>query len=92
MIVSGHIHIFEASTFGDKDPKRPTQVVVGTGGDKLAKKPDDPSDVDGVTVTDARILRSFGYMVWDGDGVSWNGMCSMLRAIQSHTAGWRHVI
>jgi hypothetical protein len=73
MIVSGHIHLFEALTFDGTDPKRPPQLVVGTGGDKLAKKPDDPRDVDGVTVADALILKSFGYMVWDRDGVNWNG-------------------
>src|SRR5262245_47696782 len=37
MVVSGHIHIFEALTFDDTDPKRPSQLVVGTGGDKLAR-------------------------------------------------------
>jgi hypothetical protein len=37
MIVSGHIHVFEALTFAPANPERPPQLVVGTGGDKLAK-------------------------------------------------------
>jgi hypothetical protein len=37
MIVSGHIHLFEALSFRDADPPRPAQLVVGTGGTELAK-------------------------------------------------------
>ena len=73
MIVSGHIHIFEALTFGQTNPQRRPQLVVGTGGDKLAKKPEKPIVVDGVTVDDALILKSFGYMVLDRDGANWKG-------------------
>ena len=73
MIVSGHIHIFEALSFGQTDPRRRPQLVVGTGGDKLAKKPEKPIVVDDVTVDDALILKSFGYMVWDRDGANWKG-------------------
>jgi hypothetical protein len=32
MIVSGHIHMFEALSFGDAKPPRAPQLVVGTGG------------------------------------------------------------
>jgi predicted phosphodiesterase len=39
MIVSGHVHMFEALSFADANPPRPPQLVVGTGGVKLAKKP-----------------------------------------------------
>jgi len=73
MIVSGHIHIFEALTFGQTDPQRRPQLVVGTGGDKLAKKPEKPIVVGDVTVDDVLILKSFGYMVWDRDGANWKG-------------------
>ena len=73
MIVSGHIHIFEALSFGQTNLQRRPQLVVGTGGDKLAKKPEEPIVVDGVTVDDALILKSFGYMVLDRDGANWKG-------------------
>lgn len=73
MVVSGHIHIFEALTFGQSNPQRRPQLVVGTGGDKLAKKPEKPTDVDGVPVDDAVIVKSFAYMVWDRDGAKWKG-------------------
>jgi hypothetical protein len=42
MIVSGHIHTFEALSFGDGDPLRPPQLVVGTGGDELGKSRKSP--------------------------------------------------
>jgi hypothetical protein len=75
MIVSGHIHMFEAINFADGSPP---QLVVGTGGDKLAKQPDEPSEVAGIQVAKPRplILKNFGYMVWErtaGNGQSWNG-------------------
>jgi hypothetical protein len=73
MIVSGHIHLFEALNFGRSDPPRRPQLVVGTGGDKRAKKPETPIEVDGVPVTDALILRKFAYMAWDKDGSNWRG-------------------
>src|SRR5215472_10953051 len=53
MIVSGHIHIFEALSFADADPPRPPQLVVGTGGVKLAKEPDVPKKINGARVTGA---------------------------------------
>jgi Calcineurin-like phosphoesterase len=73
MIVSGHIHMFEALSFGDADPPRPPQLVVGTGGDELGKKPDKPEAINNAQVTDASILKRFGYMVWDRDGAKWKG-------------------
>jgi hypothetical protein len=73
MIVSGHIHMFEAFSFGDGDPPRPAQLVVGTGGDELGKKPDDPETINDAPVTDATIRHKFGYMVWDRDGTKWKG-------------------
>jgi predicted phosphodiesterase len=73
MVVSGHIHIFEALSFGRTDPQRRPQLVVGTGGDKLAKVPEKPTDVDGVPVTDALIVKTFAYIVWDRDGSNWKG-------------------
>ena len=73
MIVSGHVHIFEALSFADADPPRPPQLVVGTGGVKLAKEPDVPKKINGARVTDALFLREFGFIVWDRDGANWKG-------------------
>jgi len=73
MIVSGHIHLFEALSFGGRIPP---QLVVGTGGDKLGKKPKVPAEIAGVPVTASIVLKHFGYMVWDRDdrdGQKWKG-------------------
>src|SRR5262249_10954973 len=71
MIVSGHIHLFEAISFANGPP---AQLVVGTGGDRLAKKkPHEPTDISGARVTGSVIAKDFGYMVWDRDGEKWKG-------------------
>jgi hypothetical protein len=70
MIVSGHIHLFEAFGFGRDHPP---QLVVGTGGDKLAKKPDKPTEINGLAVTNAVIWKGFGYMLWERDGSDASG-------------------
>lgn len=62
MIVSGHIHLFEALSFSDT---RPPQLVVGTSGDKLAKRPKGLDQFGGLpTAARPVILKRFGYMVW----------------------------
>jgi len=73
MITSGHIHIFEALTFGRTNPQWPPQLVVGTGGDKLAKKPNEPDNVLGVQVDHSLIVKNFAYMILDRDGADWKG-------------------
>jgi hypothetical protein len=73
MIVSGHVHMFEAFSFANANPPRPPQLVVGTGGVKLAKKPKKPHEIGGIPVSDALIVKSFAYMVWDRAGTSWSG-------------------
>ena len=73
MITSGHIHIFEALTFGRTNPQWPPQLVVGTGGDKLAKKPNEPVNVLGVQVDHSLIVKNFAYMILDRDGANWKG-------------------
>src|SRR5262249_12072960 len=73
MIVSGHIHMFEALSF-DKD--MPPQLVVGTGGTNLAKQPGNPTKIGGTTVTSSVIEQQFAYMVWKRDGqdrAKWHG-------------------
>ncbi len=77
MIVSGHIHMFEALSFAPADAQSdlqwPPQLVVGTGGDKLAKKPSEPDQVFGRPVTHALIVKNFAYMILDRDGANWKG-------------------
>src|SRR5262249_25009608 len=73
MIVSGHIHMFEALSF-DKD--MPPQLIVGTGGTKLAKQPGNPTKIGGTTVPSSVIEQQFAYMVWERDGqdrAKWHG-------------------
>jgi hypothetical protein len=73
MIVSGHVHMFEALGFADGTPP---QIVVGTGGTKLANQPDDPKDVNGAPVANSFITRHFGYMLWEReaqDATRWSG-------------------
>src|SRR5262249_56706207 len=59
MIVSGHVHTFEALSFADANPPRPPQLVVGTGGVKLAKKPKKPDDIGGAPATKSLFLLAF---------------------------------
>jgi len=73
MITSGHIHMFEALTFGRSNSQWPPQLIVGTGGDKLAKKPTEPDQVFGVRVDNSLILKNFAYMIWDRDEANWKG-------------------
>jgi hypothetical protein len=73
LMVSGHVHAFEAFSFGEASPARVPQLVVGNSGTKLAKEPEEPTEVGGVPVTSGLILSKFGYMVWDRDGANWNG-------------------
>lgn len=71
--VAGHVHFFQAVDFGST---RPSQLVVGTGGDELATV--EPMSVVGDDINGQRVVRSvtrlgFGYMIWDRDGDAWNG-------------------
>jgi hypothetical protein len=74
LMLSGHIHEFEALDFG---VGRPPQLVVGTGGD-IAEDGATPAierkdvDLDGL---DAKLLQfaRFGYLVLDRKGADWTG-------------------
>lgn len=74
MIVSGHIHFFQAVDFGGV---RPPQLVVGTGGDNLDNMPPQSvagADINGRKVVNAATYSGFGYMVWDRlDADLWSG-------------------
>jgi hypothetical protein len=74
MMVSGHVHHFQALDFG---PKRPAQLVVGTGGD-IGEKADrarvytESRVIEGL---DARVFSfsRFGYYLMEQDGEDWIG-------------------
>jgi hypothetical protein len=73
MLVAGHIHFFQAIDFGGG---RPSQLVVGTGGDTLAPMPPLSlvgADINGTQVKSSATYSGFGYMVWDRAGKSWVG-------------------
>jgi Outer membrane efflux protein/Calcineurin-like phosphoesterase len=74
MIVAGHVHDFAAIDFG---PKRPAQLVAGTGGD--VGEPGEPVTpkletvhIDGMTGKDFTFER-YGYLVLDRTGEDWIG-------------------
>jgi len=65
MVVSGHIHFFQAVDFGGV---RPPQLVVGTGGDNLEGMPVAGvigADINGLKAANAVTYSGFAYMVWD---------------------------
>jgi len=71
LIVSGHVHLFEALTFEDK---RPPQIVAGMGGTLLGTLVTDR--LDGVAVGGTRIAtidthRTFGYTLFTRVGARW---------------------
>jgi Calcineurin-like phosphoesterase len=72
MIVSGHVHIFEALDFADA---RAPQLVVGTGGDNLVDLPPQQSTgvlINGVKVARSLIFARFGYTLWEKAAAAWN--------------------
>jgi hypothetical protein len=74
MVMSGHLHDFAAYAFG---PKRPPQLVVGTGGDTLldlAAGPIVGAEIDGMPVTAGYARKSFGYLVLDRTTGGWDGV------------------
>ena len=74
LVVSGHIHDFQALTFG---PQRPAQLIVGTGGD-FGEAADTPKAYGGPTFIDGMDAASlsfsrYGYFVMERDGEDWTG-------------------
>jgi hypothetical protein len=74
MYVAGHIHFFQAVDFGGA---RPSQLVVGTGGDNLEGMPVASvagADINGAKAVNAVTYSGFAYMVWDRiDKDNWSG-------------------
>jgi hypothetical protein len=74
LYVAGHIHFFQAVDFGGA---RPSQLVVGIGGDNLEGMPTanvTGADINGLKALNATTYSRFGYTVWDHlDGNNWSG-------------------
>lgn len=74
MVVSGHVHHFQALDFG---PGRPAQLVAGTGGDvgekaDLARVYTERRVIDGLDAGVFSFSR-FGYYLMEKDGEDWIG-------------------
>jgi predicted phosphodiesterase len=73
MLVSGHVHFFQANDFGGEHAP---QIVVGMGGDSLEPKPQ--ANLAGASINGNRVVSSatysgYGYMIWDRQGGIWAG-------------------
>ena len=79
MIVSGHIHSFEAlnveAVVEEQRLHRTTQLVVGIGGDNLEPLEEGCNVEGGNGAVKAKglAIRQFGYAVWDREGKDWRG-------------------
>ena len=74
MVLSGHVHHFQALSFG---PIRPAQLIVGTGGDVGIKADTSiiyggPRTLDGLDA-DSFTFSRFGYVLLEKDGEDWSG-------------------
>jgi Calcineurin-like phosphoesterase len=73
LVVSGHVHDFTAYSFG---PKRPAQLVVGSGGDRrdaILQTIAPGVVIDGMKAARASGLPDHGYLVLDRVGTGWDG-------------------
>jgi hypothetical protein len=72
LVLSGHIHLFEALDFGGP---RPGQLVVGMSGTALDPPLTTPLTglaIDGITVAQGSVLtQQFGYVTMERDGDGW---------------------
>jgi predicted phosphodiesterase len=73
MVVSGHLHDFTSYEFG---PGRPSQLIVGVGGDTmldLANYPLVGVDIDGAKTRKGFALERFGFFIMERAGDGWTG-------------------
>ncbi len=72
LLVSGHIHAFEAINYREGSPP---QLVVGTGGDKLEPAPDDLAglDIGGLLISEGTAWNGFGFFLMIREGEAWRG-------------------
>ncbi len=73
LILSGHIHAFEAISFETDRSPRPPQLIVGTGGTQLDNASVATLSINGALVQSAVTVVSAAYMVWDRNGAKWSG-------------------
>jgi hypothetical protein len=79
MILSGHIHTFEAlnvdAVVGGQTSRRAPQLVVGIGGDNLEPLEAECNVEGGTVAVKAKglVIRRFGYAVWEREGKDWRG-------------------
>jgi len=67
------LHDFTSYSFG---PQRPSQLIVGVGGDTmldLANVPLVGAEIDGSKTTKGFALKEFGFFVMERSGQNWNG-------------------
>ncbi|HEV2652110.1 MAG TPA: hypothetical protein VGU69_12680, partial [Rhizomicrobium sp.] len=74
LLLSGHIHSFEAINY---DKKIPPQVVAGFGGDNLDVTPANLRGTifqgsSGVTVKDGLSIGGFGFLMMTRSGAGWD--------------------
>jgi len=73
MVLSGHLHDFTSYSFG---PPRPSQLIVGVGGDTMLSLADVPlvgAEIDGMKTVKGFALERFGFFIMERNGESWNG-------------------
>ncbi|HYI95670.1 MAG TPA: metallophosphoesterase [Bryobacteraceae bacterium] len=71
LILSGHIHMFQALGFADR---RPPQIVIGNSGTELARRirgPFEGRKIARSTVSGSAILRKFGFAEFNGHETGW---------------------
>lgn len=73
MVLSGHLHDFTSYEFG---PARPSQLIVGVGGDTmldLANVPLAGAAIDGMKTTRGFALERFGFFIMERTSDGWAG-------------------
>jgi hypothetical protein len=73
MVLSGHLHDFTSYEFG---PARPSQLIVGVGGDTmldLANVPLVGAEIDGMKTTKGYALERFGFFIMERSADGWSG-------------------
>ena len=71
LVLSGHIHLFEALSFTDR---RPPQLVLGTAGSSLERGADvevTGHEIGGTTIAYGRTLQAFGVTTMERSGAGW---------------------
>ncbi|HXQ50378.1 MAG TPA: metallophosphoesterase [Stellaceae bacterium] len=71
LVLSGHIHRFEALSFTDR---RPPQLVLGTAGSSLDRGADvevTGHEIGGTTIAYGRTLQAFGVTTMERSGAGW---------------------